>query len=99
MSKKHSQNQGLEMSDQDYLSIILEIEKNMSNNYSTAMNEASTDDLYEVFFDMFTNIKDMARGIFDLMNHFGWYKLENVEQRKVEQKREKLIEKLENLED
>jgi len=93
-----TENKGLEMSDRDYLTTMLEIEKNMSNNYSIAMNEASTDDLYESFFDMFTSIKDTARDIFDLMKHYGWYKLENIDQTKIDQKLEDLTQKLENLE-
>ena len=86
------------MQDKDYLETILEMEKNMSNNYSIAMNEASTDDLYENFFDMFTSIKDSARDIFDLMNHFGYYTLENVEEEKLTKKLEELNQKLNQLE-
>jgi len=101
MSKEFHENceNSLKMCDRDYLATMLEIEKNMSNNYSIAMNEASTDDLYENFFDMFTSIKDMARDIFDLMNHYGWYKLENVEEEKIEKAIQKLTKKLEGLED
>lgn len=101
MHKKNSNysEKGLEMQDRDYLSTILEIEKNMSNNYSIALNEASNDDLYETFFEMFTDIKDHARDIFDLMNNYGWYKLESVEETKIDQLIQKLTEKLDNLED
>lgn len=101
MHKKNSNHseKGLEMQDRDYLSTILEIEKNMSNNYSIALNEASNDDLYETFFEMFTDIKDHARDIFDLMNNYGWYKLESVEETKIDQLIQKLTEKLDNLED
>jgi len=101
MHKKNSNHseKGLEMQDRDYLSTILEIEKNMSNNYSIALNEASNDDLYETFFEMFTDIKDHARDIFDLMNNYGWYKLESVEEAKIDQLIQKLTEKLDNLED
>lgn len=101
MHKKNSNHseKGLEMQDRDYLSTILEMEKNMSNNYSIALNEASNDDLYETFFEMFTDIKDHARDIFDLMNNYGWYKLESVEETKIDKLIQKLTEKLDNLED
>lgn len=89
---------GLELTDKDRLEIILELEKNMSNNYSIAMNEASTDDLYESYFDMFTSIKDTTRDIFDLMNYLGWYNLEYLEENKIMKKLENLKEKLNNLE-
>ncbi len=97
MRKEYSKEEHLEMKDKDYLTTILEIEKNMSNNYSIAMNEASTDDLYEEFFEMFTDIKDTARDIFDLMNHYGWYQLETIQEEKVEKKKQELEEKLEQL--
>ncbi len=92
-------NNGLQMMDKDYLTTILEIEKNMSNNYSIAMNEASTDDLYETFFDMFTNIKDMARDLYDLMNHYGWYKIESVEEQKIDSAIQKLKQQLNRIEE
>lgn len=92
------QEQGLAMQDRDILTMILELEKNMSNNYSIAMNEASNDDLYESFFDMFTNVKDMTRDIFDLMNHLGWYKIEYVEESKITKKIKEFNQKLDCLE-
>lgn len=90
-------NSGLEMKSRDYLANLLEIEKNMSNNYSYAINEASSDDLYEEFLDMFINIKDMARDIYDVMVSKNWYTVEYVQETKVNQEAEKLTTKLENL--
>ena len=65
---------------------------------SIAMNEASTDDLYESYFDMFTSIKDITRDIFDLMNYLRWYNLEYVEENKITKKLDSLNQKLDNLE-
>lgn len=90
-------NNGLEMKCEDYLANLLEIEKNMSNNYSYAVNEASSDDLYEEFLDMFINVKDMARDIYDIMVSKSWYPVEYVQESKVNQEAEKLTTKLENL--
>lgn len=90
-------NNGLEMKERDHLANLLEIEKNMSNNYSYAINEASSDDLYEEFLDMFINIKDMARDIYDIMVSKNWYTVEYVQDTKVNQEAEKLTTKLENL--
>lgn len=102
MSNKNNEScfedEGLNMKDKDIITCILEFEKNMSNNYSIAMNEASTDDLYESFFDMFTSIKDMARDIFDLMNHLGWYKIECVEESKITKKIEEFNKQLKCIE-
>jgi len=95
----NNEEKGLELTDKSRLEIILELEKNMSNNYSIAMNEASSDDLYENYFDMFTCIKDTTRDIFDLMNYLGWYNLEYVEESKIDKKINSLTKQLDNLEE
>lgn len=92
-------NNGLEMGVKDYLTCMLEIEKNMSNNYSYAMNEASNDDLYEDFFDMFTIVKDMARDIYSFLTQKGWYPIEYQQENKVSQETQKLCDKLQKLEE
>ena len=43
----------INMNDRDYTDNILEELKNMSNNYSVALNEMSCDGLYEEFFEQF----------------------------------------------
>lgn len=91
--------EGLEMNDCDYLSAALELEKNMSNNYSIALNEASNEELYEDYFELFEDTKDMARECFELMFQKGWYTLEEEQEEKVQQKIQELTTKLESLED
>ena len=94
----NNEERGLMLTDKNKLEIILELEKNLSNNYSIAMNEASNNDLYESYFDMFTSIKDMTRDIFDLMSYLGWYNLEYVDENKINKKIESLTKQLDNLE-
>ena len=94
----NNEERGLMLTDKNKLEIILELEKNLSNNYSIAMNEASNNDLYESYFDMFTSIKDMSRDIFDLMSYLGWYNLEYVDENKINKKIESLTKQLDNLE-
>ena len=94
----NNEEKGLMLTDKNKLEIILELEKNLSNNYSIAMNEASNNDLYESYFDMFTSIKDMSRDIFDLMSYLGWYNLEYVDENKINKKIESLTKQLDNLE-
>lgn len=77
---------GIEMNDRDYLNTILELEKNMSNNYSIALNEASNDYLYEDYFTLFEDTKDAARECYNLMFQNGWYTLEEAEEQKVNEK-------------
>ncbi|MDD6224218.1 MAG: spore coat protein [bacterium] len=77
---------GIEMNDKDYLTTVLELEKNLSNNYSWALNEASNDYLYEDYFGMFEDTKDMSREIFNLLFQKGWYSLEKAEEDKIDEK-------------
>lgn len=78
--------EGLKMNDCDYLTAVLELEKNMSNNYSIALNEASNDNLYEDYFTLFEDTKDAAREIYNLMFQNGWYTIETAEDNKINQK-------------
>lgn len=85
---------GIKMNDRDYLNSILELEKNMSNNYSIALNEASNDYLYEDYFSMLEDSKDMARELYNLMFKNGWYSLEEIDNTKLNDKINSLEQKL-----
>lgn len=77
---------GKEMNDKDYLNVVLTIEKNMTNNISIALNEASNDDLYKEFFSYFKDAQEMQRELFNLAFKNGWYALEEADKTKVKQK-------------
>lgn len=81
-----------DMNDKDYLNALLEIEKNMSNNLSIALNEASCDKLFNFEFLLFTETKGMARDIFNMMFDCEWYSLEQESQQKID----KTIQEFEN---
>lgn len=83
---KKETKQGINMNDCDYLNTVLELEKNLSNYYSIALNEASNDYLYEDYFSMFEDTKDLARECYNLMFEYGWYTLEEAEEQKVNEK-------------
>ncbi len=68
-----------EMNDRDYLNTLLEINKNMSNNLSIALNEASCDKLFDFEFLLFTETKKMVRDLYNMIFDSGWYSLEKVE--------------------
>lgn len=74
---------GINMNDCDYVSTVLELEKNISNNYSIALNEASNDYLYEDYFSLLEDSKDIARELYNLMFQYGWYQLEEAEENKI----------------
>ncbi len=68
-----------EMNDKDFLNNLLEMEKNMSNNLSIALNEASCDKLFNFEFILFTETKNMARELYNMMFDCGWYSLEKAD--------------------
>ncbi len=72
-----------EMNDCDYLNDILTTEKNMSNNYSIALNEASNDTLYTELFNVFQETQDCERDLFNLLFKKGWYTIEKAEATKI----------------
>ena len=71
------------MNDKDMLNAVLEVEKNLSVNMVTALNEASNETLYEELFPMFECIKDKQRDLYELSFKKGWYSLEEAEEQKV----------------
>lgn len=86
-----------EMNEKDYLNAVLELEKNMSNNYSIALNEASNDLLYNEYFDMFEDTKDAAREVYQVMFRYGWYSLEEEDTNKINKKIEEMTQELSQL--
>lgn len=87
----------LEMNDCDYINDILETEKNMSDNLSIALNEASNNTLYEEILMLFIEIKNSQRELYNMMFKKGWYSLEKAEENKVTQKCNELSQKLNQL--
>ena len=57
---------GTFMSDENYLNCLLETEKNMSNNLSVALNEASCETLYQELKNIFDDVQTMQRKLYEL---------------------------------
>ncbi|KAB7666515.1 spore coat protein [Bacillus sp. B1-b2] len=74
-----------QMNDRDFINDLLATEKYMTDSYSTALNEASNEPLYQDLLSIFTDTQNMQREIYDLMFQNGWYKLESAEQQKLQQ--------------
>lgn len=87
-----------ELNDRDYMNSILECLKNMSNNFSIALNECSNETMYEEIFTMFTDTKDLAREAYNLMFQNGWYSLEQAEEQKIMSKQNDCTLKMKQLE-
>ena len=56
-----------EMNDKDYLTSILTVEKAMVKDYAVALTEASNNDLYNDFCDMFNDVSELQREVYNLM--------------------------------
>lgn len=85
------------LNDCDILTQILESEKNMGNNLNIALNEASNEKLYQEFFSIFMNIRNLQREIYELMFSKGWYSLESAESNKITETKTQLSGKLNEL--
>lgn len=72
-----------QMNDKDFLNDMLETEKNMSVNFTYALNEASNEELFEEIYGMFERIKESQRNLFELAFKKGWYSLEKAEETKI----------------
>ncbi|MDD3821899.1 MAG: spore coat protein [Bacilli bacterium] len=76
----------MEMNAKDILNDILMSEKNITNNYSVALNEMSNEALYQPLLEIFTETQNTQRDLFDLLFKKGWYPLEKADQNKIAQK-------------
>lgn len=88
---------GLNLNDKDYIGSLLSCLKDMEKNYVIAMSEASNESLYDIFKDVFLNLADMQREVYELMFRKGWYQLEKAPEQKIEQKHQLLSTEYQNL--
>ena len=87
-----------EMNDKDYITTMLSFEKAMVKNYAVALTEASNNELYEDYYDMFSDVCSLQRQIYNLMFKKGWYCLETAEESKITQKLNTLEQEFPQLE-
>ena len=83
---------GTTMNDKDYITSVLAIEKYIVKDLAVAMTEASNNDLYNEYYDMYDEISDIQRQLYNLMFKKGWYCLEMAEENKIMEKLNKLNE-------
>lgn len=82
------------MEDKNFLTDILESEKNLCVNMATALNEASNETLYKRLFGMFQSISESAKVLFNIAYNNGWYTLEEAKETKINQELTKLQDEL-----
>lgn len=63
------------MSEEDILNDILMCEKNISNNYSIAVDEMSNKQLYKIVLEILNDSKNVARELYNLAFEKGWYSI------------------------
>lgn len=88
---------GKSLNDKDYINSLLSSLKEMVKNYSTALTEASNENLYKSYKAMFDNYISLQREVYELMFRNGWYCLEKVETQKIDSKIQMLSQELTDL--
>ena len=88
---------GMSLNDKDYLNSLLSCLKEMTKNYTIAMTEASNENLYQEYLEIFLNIISLEREVYELMFRNGWYTLEKAESNKINQKYQTLNHELSDL--
>ena len=89
----------INMNDKDYLNTVLNTEKALVKAYAVALTEASNNDLYNDYLDMFNDISDAQRSTFELSFNKGWYTLEEAESTKIDEKYTLLQQQLNEITD
>ena len=98
-NKKVEVPQTKEMNDKDYITTMLTIEKAMVKDYATALTEASNNDLYNDYLEMFNDVSTLQRDIYNLMFKKGWYQLEMAQDNKIQEKLNCLTNEISQLND
>jgi len=86
-----------DMNDRDFLNDLLQTEKNMSVNMTIALNEASNEKLYDELFTIFKDIKQSSRALYECMFKNGWYQIEKACDDKINQTKDELKQKYDEL--
>jgi len=68
-----------QLNDRDIINDLLATEKHLTDGYSTALNEASNQTLYENILQLFTETQDQQRHLYNLMFKHGWYSLDQAD--------------------
>lgn len=77
---------GTKLNDKDYLNNALSLLKDMEKNYVVALTEVSNENLFGKYDEVFNEIKNLQREVFELSFRKGWYSLEKAENSKIEEK-------------
>ena len=73
-----------DLNDKDILNDVLLSLKLVGNNYSVMVSEMSNKVLYKKVLNLFLDTKDMAHRAYNLAFSLGWYSLETVDEKKIQ---------------
>lgn len=89
---------GIELNDKDYLDCLLSSLKSLEKNYAIALTEASNQNLFNNYMEIFEDLADLQRETYELMFKKGWYCLEKAEANKITKKFDMLNQEYQDLE-
>ena len=90
---------GMNLNDKDYMTQLLSIVKAMEKNTTVFLTEASNEKLFSKIDKIFNSYKNLQRNIFESMFRKGFYELEVVEEKKINEKLKTLNQDLESLDE
>ena len=88
---------GIDLNDKDYITCVLTSLKELEKNYAIALTEASNEELFQKYFNIFENISRLQREVYEVMFKKGWYILEQAEQLKIQNKYQTLNKEYQDL--
>ncbi len=88
---------GVKLNDKDYMNSLLSCLKEMVKNYAVVLTEASNEDLYNKYEEMFLEYSKLQREVFEVMFRKGWYVLEKAESTKINSKYQTLNQEFTDL--
>lgn len=88
---------GKSFNDKDYINSLLSSLKEMIKNYATALTEASNENLYNSYKNIFDSYVSLQREVYELMFRNGWYSLEKAETQKISNKVQMLSQEISDL--
>lgn len=77
---------GFNLNNKDYISSLNSCLKEMTKNYVVALTEASNDKLFEIYKNVFNELINLQRDVYQLMFKKGWYILEALPTQKIIEK-------------
>lgn len=90
--------EGIELNDKDYISDMLTTLKAIVKDYTVALTEASNEELFSKYKEMYDKLLNLQRGTFETMFRCGFYKLEEADATKITEKCQTLSQEKEKIE-